>query len=377
MADRKLQSVRTLFVEKVSKEMINQLLDSLLEDGVLNDGEKDSIIEENNTKNDKARAFIDAVRRKGAESSRKMIAHIQKKDPTLYSELGLSDIEPAQTNAQFPVGRVSSTKSFSIEEFWRSKQNDPDVYKVTKTSYRNRVALLITNITFSNASWNRNGAEVDHKNMERQLSSLGYEVVTYTNLTGEEINKAFIRFAKHEKLSKTDSVVVVVMSHGKLGVVLGVNHSDMDCDGFPINNIYTHLGSENCSALLDKPKIIIIQACRGGMGGSVFVSDDVSQPVGEQGWDEDSIRSVHKEKDFISLLSCTPDTVSYRHREQGSLLIQYFVDQCNSSANQDHIQELFRKVMQCFEKLKLQEKRQMATIDRSTLLKHFYFFPGL
>ncbi|XP_061576339.1 caspase a-like [Cololabis saira] len=373
MADGKLQSVRLLFVEKVSKEMINQLLDSLLEDGVLNDGEKDSIIEENNTKNNKARALIDAVRRKGDESSRKMIAHIQKKDPTLYSELGLSDVEPAQTNAQFPVG----TKSFSIEEFWRSKQNDPDVYKVTKTSQKNRVALLITNIRFSDARMNRKGAEVDHENMERQLSSLGYEVVTYTDLTGEGMNKAFIRFAKHPKLSETDSVVVVVMSHGKLGAVLGVNHSDMDCDEFPINNIYTHLGSENCPALLDKPKIIIIQACRGGEGGSVFVSDDVSQPVGEQGWDEDTLRLVHKEKDFISLLSCTPDTVSYRHTYQGSLLIQYFDDQCNNSANKDHIQELFRKVMRRFEDFKLQEKRQMATIDRSTLLKHFYFFPGL
>ncbi|XP_061575435.1 caspase a-like isoform X1 [Cololabis saira] len=374
MADGKLQSVRLLFVEKVSKEMINQLLDSLLEDSVLNDGEKDSIIEENNTKNNKARALIDAVRRKGDESSRKMIAHIQMKDPTLYSELGLSDVEPAQTDGFFSRIRGFPTKSFSIEEFWRSKQNDPDVYPVTETSHRNRVALLITNIRFSNARMNRKGAEVDHKNMERQLSSLGYEVVTYTDLTGEGMNKAFIKFAKHPKLSETDSVVVVVMSHGKLGVVLGVNHSD---NGFPINNIYTHLGSKNCPALLNKPKIIIIQACRGGERGSVFVSDDVSQPVGEQGWDEDSIRSVHKEKDFISLLSCTPDTVSYRNKYQGSLLIQFFVDQCDSSANQDHIQELFRKVMQRFEDFQIGDDRQMATIDRSTLLKHFYFFPGL
>ncbi|XP_061575437.1 caspase-1-like isoform X3 [Cololabis saira] len=364
MADGKLQSVRLLFVEKVSKEMIHQLLDSLLEDGVLNDGEKDSIIEENNTKNNKARALIDAVRRKGDESSRKMIAHIQKKDPTLYSELGLSDVEPAQTDGFFSRIQVSPTKSFSIEKFWRSKQNDPNVYPVTKTSHRNRVALLISNIKFSDARWNRNGAEVDHRNMERQLSNLGYEVVTYRNLTGEGMNKAFIRFAKHPKLSETDSVVVVVMSHGKLGVVLGVNHSDMDCDEFPINNIYTHLGSENCSALLDKPKIIIIQACRGGEGGSGLVSDDVSQPVGEQGWDEDTIP---KEKDFICLLSFTPDTVSYRHPYQGSLLIQYFDDQCNSSAKQDHVQELFRKVRQRFQHL----------TESSILPKHFYFFPGL
>lgn len=84
-------------MEKVSKEMLNQLLDSLLEDGVLNDGEKDSILEENATKNNKARELIDTVKRKGPAASMKMIACIQKKDPTLYSELGLSSVQPAQS----------------------------------------------------------------------------------------------------------------------------------------------------------------------------------------------------------------------------------------------------------------------------------------
>lgn len=57
------------------------------------------------------------------------------------------------------------------------------------------------------------------------------------------------------------------MSHGKLGAVLGCNWTKDDVenpDEFPIDNIYKHLGSEKCPALLNKPKIIIIQACRGG-----------------------------------------------------------------------------------------------------------------
>ncbi|KAF1394111.1 hypothetical protein PFLUV_G00023110 [Perca fluviatilis] len=67
------------------------------------------------------------------------------------------------------------------------------------------------------------------------------------------------------------------MSHGKQGALLSCNWTKDDVekpDEFPIDNIYKHLGSEKCPALLNKPKIIIIQACRGAEKGSVLVSDD-------------------------------------------------------------------------------------------------------
>ncbi len=82
--------MRTAFVEKVSKEIISQLLDDLLEDGVLNDGEKDSILEENRSRADRARCLIDTVRKKGDDASRKMIARLNSRDPALYSTLAQS-----------------------------------------------------------------------------------------------------------------------------------------------------------------------------------------------------------------------------------------------------------------------------------------------
>lgn len=81
----------------------------------------------------------------------------------------------------------------------------------------------------------------------------------------QKIDEALIEFSKHPKLKETDSVFVVIMSHGKRGIVLGVNHREEgEPDEFPVDNIYKYLGSQKCSALLNKPKIIIIQACRGG-----------------------------------------------------------------------------------------------------------------
>lgn len=56
---------------------------------------------------------------------------------------------------------------------------------MTKYSSSNRVALLISNIEFTNEKFNRNGADKDEMNMEKLLSDLGYEVVKYTNLTAK------------------------------------------------------------------------------------------------------------------------------------------------------------------------------------------------
>lgn len=105
-ADKELARVRGRFVQKVSKALLKQLLDDLLGDGLLNDGETDSVLEDNSNKADMARALIDMVKRKGDTASRKMIAYLESRDPTLYSELGLSCGPPVK-----PPGELMSRSS--------------------------------------------------------------------------------------------------------------------------------------------------------------------------------------------------------------------------------------------------------------------------
>ncbi|XP_030007441.1 caspase-1-A-like isoform X1 [Sphaeramia orbicularis] len=389
MAGEELAKVRSKFVEKVSKEVIKQILDELLEDGVLNEGESESIIEENSSRADKARCLIDKVKKKGDVASTKMIVHLKSKDPTLYTTLGLSHEEPVQQAAE-PLQKPSTLATTSQDNIEHKKLHGNSIYHVSKESMLSRVALLICNKDFTNKKLNRKGAEKDVVNMEHLLSTLGYEVVKHTNLTGKGIDSALMSFSQHSKLAHTDSVFVVIMSHGKLGAVFGVDYAEEKPDEFPINNIYKYLGPGNCPALLNKPKIIVIQACRGAEAGAVLVSDcvqpdvvsdDVSPPeedqsAAEEGIEDDALHWEHKEKDFISLLSSTPDTVSYRQTDRGSFLIQYTMEVFNSSSRDDDIEELFRKVMQRFEDFSVHNKRQMPTKDRCTLTKRFYLFPG-
>ncbi|XP_035984182.1 NACHT, LRR and PYD domains-containing protein 3 isoform X2 [Fundulus heteroclitus] len=92
-----LLSVRNEFVERVTEAVLKQLIYSLEADGVLNNLEKEEILEKHQTRADKARSTIDAVRKKGNDSCKMMIQHLQLKDATLSNQLGLSFALSAQS----------------------------------------------------------------------------------------------------------------------------------------------------------------------------------------------------------------------------------------------------------------------------------------
>ncbi|KAM9812462.1 caspase-1-A-like isoform 2-T2 [Syngnathus typhle] len=370
-----LKRVRTAFIEKVTLPIIKQLLNDLLDVNALNDGEQENILDVNDGREDKAGALIDSVRKKGDKASWFIITSLKKRDPMLFEELGL----PAEPPHATPKANWWSTNlKLCKNSFWNSKKNDPEIYPVTKESVRSRVALLITNIKFKNRGLDRPGADVDERNMQRLLEDLGYEVVKHTDRTGQQMDKAVLDFSKHSKLKDTDSVFVVIMSHGKLGSILGVNWNETqkphEEDLFPIDNIFKHLNSANCRALIDKPKIIIIQACRGKETGAVALSDDAG-PL----WSDAAGGSqyVHKEKDFAPLLSCTPDTKSYRDNVKGSLLIQFFVGIVNTHACDKDLDKLSTMIMGRFEGLTQYDEKQMPVKHRWSLTKAFYLFPGI
>lgn len=94
--EKELDRLRTEFVSRVSQENLKQLLEAFVTDGILNDLEKESILEENQSRADRVRCFIDTVKKKGDKACRIMFTHLQKIDSTLYSSLHVSTFPSAQ-----------------------------------------------------------------------------------------------------------------------------------------------------------------------------------------------------------------------------------------------------------------------------------------
>ncbi|XP_014833762.1 PREDICTED: protein NLRC3-like [Poecilia mexicana] len=87
--EKKLFKIRIEFVERVSEEILTQLLDGLEADGIFKRLEKEEILQKNQTRANKARDTIDDVMKKGQRACRLMIKHLHFIDPTLSNQLSL------------------------------------------------------------------------------------------------------------------------------------------------------------------------------------------------------------------------------------------------------------------------------------------------
>ncbi|CAM4453208.1 unnamed protein product [Leuciscus chuanchicus] len=296
--------------------------------------------------------------------------HLQRSEPEDRRNASVSvEDQPIQSDWKRPHSITPSSQGFKST-----------VYIPKDKTQRKRLALLITNIQFEHLS-DRDGAERDEENMEWLLTALGYRVEKYRDLTGQmcielEISARVRNFAARPEHKESDSTFVVLMSHGDIilnkDAILGVNyhHQQYPNDFFFVDDIFSNLNSENCRALSDKPKVILIQACRGKHLGGVKIQSD---------------STVHREKDFVCFKSCLPGIAAYRDSVEGSYFICYILDVFCKQAHIDDIMELFRKVTLRMEKdpqFKHVELRKdefaklMPCIDRTSLPKKLYLFPG-
>lgn len=86
-------------------------------------------------------------------------------------------------------------------------------------------------------------------------------------------------FAQREEHVQSDSCFVVLMSHGNATGISGVfdsDSSDDEDDVLPTDEIFNCLNTPNCAGLRDKPKIILIQACRGGELLNIILENKVT-----------------------------------------------------------------------------------------------------
>lgn len=70
-------------------------------------------------------------------------------------------------------------------------------------------------------------------------------------------------FAARQEHQSSDSTILVFMSHGILEGICGTKHREGEPDILPDDTIFQIFNNRNCQSLRDKPKVIIMQACRG------------------------------------------------------------------------------------------------------------------
>ncbi|XP_059123256.1 caspase-12-like [Peromyscus eremicus] len=308
----------------------------------------------------------------------------EKEDEEMEDDVGVA---PASHPILTAPQEIQSTEAHDTlqlcprDQFYKMKtEKAKEIYPVMEKEGRTRLALIICNKKFDYL-FDRDDAEVDILNMQELLQNLGYSVVLKENLTAQEMETELRQFAGRPEHQSSDSTFLVFMSHGILEGICGVKHRNREPDILHDDTIFTIFNNSNCRSLRNKPKILIMQACRGRHNGIVWIStrkgiataDTDEEHVLSYEWNR-CITKAHVEKDFIAFKSSTPHNISWKVGKNGSLFISKLIDCFKKYCWCYHLEEIFRKVQHSFEVPG--ELTQMPTIERVSMTRYFYLFPG-
>ncbi|XP_040292447.1 caspase-2 [Bufo bufo] len=274
------------------------------------------------------------------------------------------------------LGSVSPTSV----NFYLSHQEQ--AYKMT-TRPRG-VCLILSNVSFTAPELGyRHGGEVDLSVLRLLFHQLNFKVRERSNLTAEEMKQELDLFSKLPDHSQLDSCIVSILSHGVDGAVYG-------CDGklVQMQDVFTKLDNAHCPQLQNKPKMFLIQACRGDEPDRGVDQRDGREQTGSPGCEQsDAGREngrvrLPTQSDMICAYACLKGTVSLRNTKHGSWFMQELSDVFSKHAKDTHVADMLVKVNA---RIKNREGHAPGTeYDRckemseysSTLCRDLYLFPG-
>lgn len=308
MAEKVLEQLRIKLKDGFTEAVIKNLLDDLRDKKVLGNEEIEEIVQKTKTRADQARDLIDGVRRKGTKASEIMLTCLKDRDNCLYDNLNIdSHLAIPETGATCsPAPTAHSTTD---------KQNNlvsgDEVYKMN--SNPRGLCVIINNENFADLENKRNGSQKDVDSLKALFEFLGFLVEVEKDKTADQIKALMAKYSNdaHHR----DCFVCCVMSHGNETGVVG-------CDKkiCPLNDITSPFDGVNCPALIGKPKVFFIQACRGcEMQSKVLVTDGAGASRNQK---SGKVYSIAKDSDFLIALSTVEGYFSIRDPSSGSWFIQ-------------------------------------------------------
>jgi len=180
-----------------------------------------------------------------------------------------------------------------------------DSYSIT----RKKLCYIINNETF-HPSLNlsvRTGTQKDFAKLMILFKKLDFTVENHKNCTASQIISNLQTLSKSKELGEYSIFILIIMSHGDEGIIYGT-------DTFiNLDKIINLFKGDKCKALIGRPKLFFIQACRG---------DRFDPGVAADGDKSNNIEKIPIEADVLIGYSTVPGFFSWRRSQDGSWYIQ-------------------------------------------------------
>ncbi|XP_043827305.1 caspase-3-like [Dromiciops gliroides] len=270
-----------------------------------------------------------------------------------------------------------STESSGVNIFHDRKsaqsQLSSDQYKM---DYPERgLCVIINNEKFhpNIGMPSRSGTGIDGAQLREAFESLKYEVRDKKDLTRREIKELLDNVSKEDH-SQRSSFICIILSHGEEEKIFGTDGS------LELKELTSFFKGDQCRTLVGKPKIFIIQACRGTKSDYGVQPDSGTDDYGTE--ENITYQKIPVEADFLYAYSTAPGYYSWRNKKKGSWFIQSLCAVLKEYGQKLEIMQILtrvnRKVALEFEtknsELPFHTVKQVPCI-MSMLTKELYFSP--
>ncbi|KAF7625988.1 hypothetical protein Mgra_00009837, partial [Meloidogyne graminicola] len=317
------------------------------------------------------------------------------------------------------VENVDANNINNILEYYKANKNE--IYKNFSTP--RGLALIINNYKFISKQ-KREGTQIDEASLIKLFKQFNYKIICERDLTAEQMFITIKKFAQKKEHLFNDSAIVVVLSHGESDQLLGI-------DEIPINfySFVSCLTSNNAPNLKGKPKIFIVQACRGinldfgvkhildeeeyvidGLSFSPFsifnkyINKNNNNPLNVSSILQNipppppphsTTTTIYKKRlneskmvittslptdaDILIASATTLYNVSWRNSCTGSWFIQTLCEVFSKKAKTDDILKMMTQVISEVSKKETNDDRKCKQVPElvTTFRKLFFFFPGI
>ncbi|XP_072415151.1 caspase-14-like [Chiloscyllium punctatum] len=215
----------------------------------------------------------------------------------------------------------------------------------------------------------RRGAEEDLQRLRNLLDYFHFHVKECIDPKEEEIIPAMEQFREELKNPRNVSCVFIfLLAHGNDTSIFGAPTEN----GVELEMIFEMFNNKECPQLQNKPKVFIIQACRGEKVDAGVVTTGFRSTTTQEAVEQKKLPTM---SDTFAVYPAPRGYVAYRDPKEGSFLITFMDEVFREFGDQFHLYDLFVKVNHRMVKKELQYGNTTAKttlVMESTLTKAVY-----
>uniref|UniRef100_A0A914VZK2 Uncharacterized protein n=1 Tax=Plectus sambesii TaxID=2011161 RepID=A0A914VZK2_9BILA len=260
----------------------------------------------------------------------------------------------------------------AFEEFFKKYLAKDAIQKLPSKPYKIKTGkmLIINNEKWpNNPNCDRDGTNLDRDALMALSKHIDFgEAIVKENRTVKQMKDDLNKFATEQNWKNLDAAIVCVMSHGgENNVIYGTGNMDEKLEMAELLHAFSQQ-TGNCQYLQGKPKIFIIQACRGKKfdnraasdGGNMGESDKIEFESAESLFNsaytffadavpsqESKADSNYKSQaaDVLVLWATGWDFLAWRNTRSGSYFIEELTKAIMDNSEELHMVELMEHVI--------------------------------